>query len=176
KTLVTGGGDGTLRFWDTTCGKERDVRKMENHHPIAALAFSPDGKALAAGSRAGPLWVGEAGGQGWLTLGGPVREALAVAFTPDSKTLASLGADKAVRLWKVSSAKEQASFPVPFKNPMALALSPDGRTMAVGGSDKEIEPGELRLWDRETGKETVSLKGHQMQVKCLAFSLDGKTL
>jgi WD40 repeat protein len=49
KTLVTGGADGTVRVWDVATGKEGGV--IPPRRPgtmVYALAFTPDGKGLAA--------------------------------------------------------------------------------------------------------------------------------
>ena len=51
--------------------------------------------------------------------------------------------------------------------PAHLAFSPDGRTLASAGaaSDRKTGylaegPGEVKLWDVATGKNTATLKGH----------------
>jgi WD40 repeat protein len=60
--------------------------------------------------------------------------------------------------------------------PLSLAFSPDGKTLASAGGLEEEAPGELKLWDVATGKNTATLKGHAGMVWCVAFSPDGKTL
>jgi eukaryotic-like serine/threonine-protein kinase len=34
----------------------------------------------------------------------------------------------------------------------------------------------VKLWEVATGKNTATLKGHTQNVRCVAFSPDGKTL
>src|SRR5262249_57014388 len=53
----------------------------------------------------------------------------------------------------------------------AVAVSPDGKRIASGASDRLI-----KLWDRETGEEVLSLPGHTKGVVALAWAPDGKTL
>lgn len=60
----------------------------------------------------------------------------------------------------------------------SVALSPDGKTLASGGGylGPDLKPGEIMLWDVDTGKRRESLKGHSGGVWSVAFSPDGKTL
>jgi WD40 repeat protein/serine/threonine protein kinase len=54
---------------------------------------------------------------------------------------------------------------------MAVAYSPDGRWVASGSSDTTI-----KVWEAETGRVRLTLKGHLGWVRCLAFSPDGRHL
>jgi WD40 repeat protein len=47
RTLATGGGDGLVRFWDTTDGHLRGARDGVGGL-VAAVAFAPDGRTVAA--------------------------------------------------------------------------------------------------------------------------------
>src|SRR5262249_8297412 len=51
----------------------------------------------------------------------------------------------------------------------ALAYGPQGRWLASGGLD-----GAVRLWDPKTGGELWSRKEHQVRVRSLAYSPDGR--
>ncbi|MCI0348563.1 MAG: hypothetical protein L0Z53_03980, partial [Acidobacteriales bacterium] len=50
KTLVTGGNDGTVRFWNLQTRQEVLSFAQLGLHPID-LCFSPDGRAFASGSQ-----------------------------------------------------------------------------------------------------------------------------
>jgi WD40 repeat protein len=50
-------------------------------------------------------------------------------------------------------------------------MTPDGRRFVTGSSDKTV-----RIWEAETGFETLSLKGHTSVVTGVAVSRDGKRI
>jgi WD40 repeat protein len=70
KIVASGGMDGTVRLWKVATGKE--ITKLEGHglkalngigyNEVYAVAFSPDGKLVASGSKDGTglLWEVEA--------------------------------------------------------------------------------------------------------------------
>jgi hypothetical protein len=59
----------------------------------------------------------------------------------------------------------------------SVCWSPDGKLLAGPGGAPEIrEPGELKVWDAQTGKEVLDLKGHTGAVLSVCFSPDGTRL
>jgi WD40 repeat protein len=107
----------------------------------------------------------------WDTLNGHTGWVWSVAFSPDSKTLASGSWDETIKLWEVATGKEQATLKGHVGRVLSVAFSPDGKTLASGSGDSTI-----KLWDMVTGKNTATLKGHTNAVYSVAFSPDGKTL
>jgi WD40 repeat protein len=57
-----------------------------------------------------------------------------------------------------------------------VTFSPDGRSLATGAGDysRSDIPGEVQIWDVETGREIRSLIGHSECVWDLAYSPDGR--
>src|SRR5262249_20280462 len=88
-------------FTVLTADLKEIISSMNDTSPIIALAFSPDGKRVAAGCKDGRIRVRDA--ETGTTLISPGwrqdAEIVAVAFSPDGKVLLEAGADKSVKLW-----------------------------------------------------------------------------
>ena len=93
-----------------------------------------------------------------------------VAFSPDSKTLATGSDDKFIRLWDLAAGKEVRKLNGHEFAVTSVAFSPDGLTLASGSWDKT-----LRLWDVATGN-LRNFEGHWDAICSVVFSPDGRTL
>jgi WD40 repeat protein len=129
-------------LWDAETGKE--VRHFEGlNDNVKSVAFSPDGKSLAAASRDGRIavWDAATGKDRLYVLAHPTQKDAAfsatpcVAFAPDGKPLISAGTDGTVRLWDVTTAKEVGRYQSPGGGFHALAVSRDGKVAVSGGAD-----------------------------------------
>jgi RNA polymerase sigma factor (sigma-70 family) len=147
-------------------------KRMAHAHNVLSVAFSPDGKALASGSRDETikLWDAQTG-QERATLKDHRDGVHSVAFSPDGKVLASGGEDKLIKLWDVKTGRERATLRGHTKLVWSVAFSPDGKVLASGSADKTV-----KLWDVAAGLERATLKGHTNEVRSVAFSPDGKVL
>jgi WD40 repeat protein len=67
-----------------------------------------------------------------------------IAFSPDSKYLASGSQDKTVKLWSVESQKEVTSLLGHNNKITSVTFSPDGKYLASGSQDKTV-----KLWSVE---------------------------
>jgi WD40 repeat protein len=142
--------------------------------PIVRVAFSPDGKHLAAGdsTRAAIRIWDVASGKSLRTLEAPAGAIFRVAYSPDGKHLASHGHDESmVRVWDVDGGKEAFHLEGHKADISDLAYSPDGQRIFTSSFDKTV-----KVWDAQTGKELHTVTGHKRPVLCLALSRDGKLL
>lgn len=97
--------------------------------------------------------------------------AWALAFSPDSKLLASGGWDGTVRLWRPSDGAAVGTLEVQGGNVQGVAFSPDGSILATTGSSEVV-----RLWHVRSGRLLRTIGGHRGYLSSVIFSPDGQTL
>ncbi|MEU8706635.1 XRE family transcriptional regulator [Streptomyces sp. NPDC048565] len=190
RTVASAGADGTVQLWHTTSRGHTSAYAAlpaahgaaGRHERLDSVAFSPDGRTLAASGPDGvSRWSAAAGAPGRPRYADRTRistdPSLAVAFGPGGRTLATAGADHTVRLWNTSGSPADRPLSVLTGHTdivETVTFSPDGRTLASGGAD-----GKLRLWnvaDPARPDALLTLTGHIGSIPSAAFSPDGRTL
>jgi RNA polymerase sigma factor (sigma-70 family) len=145
---------------------------------VTCLAFSRDGKLLAAGDENGKVRTFDARtGEETAVWDGHREWVSGVGFSPDGKTLVSGSGDKTVKLWDVKARKLLRTLEGNNGPVVALAFSPDGELFATAGAGgAEGQPADVLLWDAQTGAVRRAFPDQTMPVNALAFSPDGATL
>ena len=180
KTLTTGSYDGTLRLWETETGRHRHTLMLSADPSIFyKVMFSPDGKRFVAGSHDGTVRVwGANTGIHTQTLIGHTERIIEMAFSWESRTLATACGHGMPRLWDVRTGEEIRTLsrdtdakPPLFHN---MAFSPDGKRLAM--ANRSDTDNAVHFWNVNTGKRTHTFTGHTAEIYSVAFSPDGKLL
>jgi WD40 repeat protein len=166
--------------------------------PTYALAFSADGKSIAAVD-ADEAFADMTFWQWDLSTGRAVKKIpieghrqgpnsphpgeasrlCAAVFAPDL-SVAATGAmlDDQILVWDLVTGRVQRTIQVETYAMAALAISSDGRLLAaasspLGGKGSDTT---IRVWEIATKREVLRLEPKSSAVRSLAFSRDGKTL
>ena len=138
---------------------------------ISRVAFSPDGRTVAAASVNGKVYVLNAHTMKVEAIYSHKPAANAVAYSPDGKYLASGGADGTVALGNVKT-HEFAVLKGHTGTIWSLAFNADSTRLASAGFD-----GVVNLWNLATGTSVARLVCRQGPVVfSVRFSADGKLL
>jgi WD40 repeat protein len=205
KTLVSGGYDGKLTWFDTEAKK---IIRSEVAHTkwIRRVASSPDGKLVAsvADDMVCRVWdvatgkqIHELRGHAEKTPNGYGSMLYAVTFSADGKHLATADKVAKVKVWETKSGKTIAEVEAPVMytwDPVqrlhsiggirSLAFSPDGKTLAVGGIGKignidHLEANaRIELFDWAAQKRSAEFAADKSKgiVNHLRFAPDGSWL
>jgi WD40 repeat protein len=147
--------------------------------PVAALAYVPALKALAASGRGEVLLIGAASGDLLHRLPTGRDRVTALAVSQKGGFLAAAastaGEGHEVRVWRIGPGHNvSSSFSVTTRHDdviQHLTFSPDGNLLASAGYNRLI-----KLWDLKAGKLLHVLKDHSDSVYSLSFSPDGTLL
>lgn len=169
---------GGIQLRDIATGKERGTLQRSSARGVSEIAFSPDGKTMAAKEH----WCENDGKDHkggiafWDVATGKVFRdlnvtAFTMAFSPDGKTLA-VNNREGVMLWDVATGRQRSKLAKAKLSVIVLAFAADGKTLAGGDFQ-----GTVHIWDVSTGEVKARLRnpGGQM-VDSLAFAPNGKTL
>jgi eukaryotic-like serine/threonine-protein kinase len=147
------------------------LRTYHGHSDIVfAVAWSPDGKRIASGSRDSTVqvWIA-ATGVNVLTYYGHANTVVSVGWSPDGTRIASSGFDNTVQVWDANNGGNVLTYRGHSSSISAVTWSPDGTRIASGSQDKTV-----RVWDTTSGTTLRIYRGHANIVNTVAWSPDGK--
>jgi eukaryotic-like serine/threonine-protein kinase len=149
-----------VKLWDLPSGqlihtlRGPDLRGRPAEKPfllnLPSVALSPDGRWLAASGDYVKVWDAVTGRE-LHTLRGHPRWVPGLAFSPDSRRLATGGIEGSVKLWDVTTGYEVLGFQGQAKPVNSLAFSSDGRHLMAARQLEVplITPSEVQVWDAE---------------------------
>ncbi len=168
-TLVTGAVGGTVRLWRVAEGQLNST-VLATGARLKAIAFSPDGKLVAAGGEHSVSLLGIGKDSRQQRLEGHQRLVQAVDFSPDGKLLASSDSGGLVILWETATGRILHRF--------------EGQAGITGYASFSPDSGKIVSWHHENMALIRACKsGEVLQAIPVAagtgrlkFSPDGKRL
>ncbi|KIJ12107.1 hypothetical protein PAXINDRAFT_49270, partial [Paxillus involutus ATCC 200175] len=164
----------TAFVFDISTGEQ--ITAFKHSTNVNGIAYSPSGNKLFSASydRTIRCWNTETGG----SIGKPWKShtdhVTCLSLSPDGTKLASASSDETVRFWDARSG-EPIDHPLQHEHDLwTVTFSPSGEFVVCGGLNKNVS-----LWRVPCGElahSPINLKGHENDVNCVLWSLDGSRL
>ncbi|MEZ5327949.1 MAG: protein kinase [Verrucomicrobiales bacterium] len=177
--------NGNVTVWSIERGGEFE-KKLELDIGTTSgedAVFSPDGSRIISAS-SHPGWFGARredaviriwdarDGRELTRLSDAVLNQSTIALSPDGRRLAVSVKGNLVKLFDLSTPEEEPQLLIGHQGDVrSSAFSSDGRRLVTGSADHTA-----MLWDVETGRAMLTLKGHTMLVDQVKFYPDGKRI
>ncbi|KAI0010759.1 hypothetical protein F4779DRAFT_616195 [Xylariaceae sp. FL0662B] len=205
KLAIAVGSDVTI--WEVPGFKKVSVWSEESLTPVRCVRFSPNGELVAASvGRDITIWETKSGQPFRRLLGSesqpyssPRAEASSggtpqvktlghadningLAFSPDSKLLASGSDDRTARIWEVDTGKMLTVLAYHDRHVNTVCFSPDGNRLATGSVDysigiwKQLPSGQWGGGGEERKRPDQILRGHKSSIYSVSFNPHGGSL
>lgn len=176
RMILSGGDDGSLRFWDADSGVCRKTHQV-NGFGFSSMAIAPGARKAftACPGEAVDAWDLSSGERVWSA---PMRLRNSAVFcahdtltaTPDGKRVFLAGHfDKPIQEFDGETGGGLDDFPEQRGSVESLAASPDGKLLVSGWSD-----GKVRVWSTLGRNLLAEFDGHDGGVGAVAVSADGR--
>jgi WD40 repeat protein len=179
---------GRVKVWGVKTGEE--LGSLEPPGTDAGkyrrVAFHPDGERLLLGGKQVEVWEARLSRRALAVPAGGAG-VVGLAWSPDGRSFAFADELHRVTVCDAASGRELQTFQGPGRGEGRLAFSPDpdGRHRGEGcvafspdGRCLAAARGEdvARVWDLDSGRERLTLRGHDGPVRDVTFSPDGRRL
>jgi WD40 repeat protein/transcriptional regulator with XRE-family HTH domain len=134
---------------------------------VLSVTFSHDGHFLAIGDTNDQIYIWKIAGNRLILehiFTSHNHWVRVLAFSPDSRMIASAGEDGKVYLREVDTGKDPASFDGHIDRVRSLAFSTDGKYLASGSDDKTV-----RVWNLPRKEFITALTNHKDKVRSVVF-------
>ncbi|NTU64400.1 MAG: WD40 repeat domain-containing protein, partial [Chloroflexi bacterium] len=172
KHLATIGDDGTTIVWDAASGEELQrlpgTTQPSDFVSAQRVAYSPDGKLLAACDSHGVKIYDAATDELLRTLTGHQADSTAVGFSRDGTRLASGSHDGNVSVWDTVTGRSLVELTGHQDAIEGLTFSPDGKWLVTASADAT-----MKFWDAATGDLLRDYSDFTGEITSVAFSPDG---
>ncbi len=144
----------------------------ETFDVILSVAFSLDGRYLAAGSANEEIRLWHvADWQPFMTLQGHTDWVRSVTFSPDGRLLASSSEDQTIKISEFASGRCLTTLQEHASWERSVAFSPNSTMLTTGGMDQTV-----KIWEVASGRCLAVLGGHEGRIYSVAFSPNGQSL
>jgi WD40 repeat protein len=171
--LATAGPSGPVSIHDVKTGKLIDSIDV-SYTQILALAFSLDGRWLAAGSMDHMIRIWNMDQPGSVaTLTGHAGPVCALAFSSDGTRLVSGSYDNSVRVWNVDQRQLVQTLSGHKRAVVSVAISADLRRI-VGASSYQAPA--ILVWNLDQPDQPLRFTGPVGDIKVIGFVREGQLL
>ncbi len=166
--IVTSSVDATARIWDASTGDEL-IALMGHDNVVFSAVYSPDGRYVLTGGWDMTIRIWDAlTGTLLQTLqtGASVQNAL---YSPDGRFIISIGS-RLTEIWNAETEIPTRIFSMAHESGVSsAAFSPDSQFALTAERN-----GIAHVWDLETQKEILTLRGHEGPINSAVYSPDGR--
>ena len=169
----------TIKIWDTSSGEL--VRSIPCSGVIGTASFSLDGSRIACNYAEGPeirgikIW-NTANGSEIRTLVGYTDIVRFIRYSPDGRRILAVS-NHEIKIWNAENGQTIRTINGNGETVFANAVySPDGRHIAIFGNYKENVGLGIRIYNAETGQETITIPVRLRGYIVPMYSPDGRQL
>lgn len=168
-TRFYSGGDYTVKSWNMK-GEELDSHRGPTTY-IWSVSVKPDSSQWVTGSFEKNIKLFDYKTGKVTNLAAHTKSALATAFSPNGKLMASGALDEHILIWDAATYKVIDTLKGHGGNIFSVRFSRDGKYLASASKDNTV-----RLWEVSSGKQIRTFRGHTDAVFSADISNDGNYL